>query len=107
MITMAANKPPQFDVYIIESFSAYIPSEIVRRFCLEANTSASMYSFHICTKQNTDTQMIPGCTRGSIMRKNMRNSPQPSMMADSSSSRGMVLKNPVRINRLKGNHSTE
>ena len=75
MMTMAANSPPQLEVYIMESFNAYIPREIVRKFCLEANTSASIYSFQMLTKLNTEMQINPGCTNGSIMRANMRNSP--------------------------------
>ena len=107
MITIAANKPPQFDVYIMLSLSAYIPSEMVRKLCLDANTNASMYSFHMATKLNTETQIMPGCAIGSIIWKNTRNSPHPSMIADSSSALGIVLKNPVKTNRLNGNHITE
>ena len=29
MMTMAANSPPQLEIYIMESFNAYIPREIV------------------------------------------------------------------------------
>ena len=105
MMTMAANSPPQLEVYIMESFNAYIPREIVRKFCLEANTSASIYSFQMLTKLNTEMQINPGCTNGSIMRANMRNSPHPSMIADSSNSLGSVRKKPVSTNKLKGKYS--
>ena len=79
--------------------------EIVRKFCLEANTSASIYSFQMLTKLNTEMQINPGCTNGSIMRANMRNSPHPSMIADSSNSLGSVRKKPVSTNKLKGKYS--
>ena len=105
MMTMAANSPPQLEVYIMESFNAYIPREIVRKFYLEANTSASIYSFQMLTKLNTEMQINPGCTNGSIMRANMRNSPHPSMIADSSNSLGSVRKKPVSTNKLKGKYS--
>lgn len=63
------------EVYIIESFSAYIPSNMVRRFCLDANTSASIYSFQMLTKLNTEIQISPGCTSGSVILKKQARSP--------------------------------
>ncbi|MNJ66555.1 hypothetical protein D3C77_626430 [compost metagenome] len=62
------------------------------------NVAAKMYSFQMLIKVRIHTVIIGGTEIGNIMFMYTRNTPAPSMMADSSISCGTDFIKPLRIN---------
>ena len=106
-ITAPANIEPQSLVYCNDVWRWYNPSAIVFLLGSVVKIRATIYSFHNPIKLKIAPVRIPGAAIGSIILKNVLNSLQPSMKAASSSSDGIVKKNPVNKNIVKGKlHAT-
>jgi hypothetical protein len=65
-------------------------------------TSAKRNSFHAAINVRMAVVNIPGVARGIIILKNACIGVAPSTFADSSSSKGISLKNEVKIHKERG-----
>src|SRR5687768_13888925 len=82
--------------------SVVTPTVIVLLSPEDTKTSAYRNSFHEKVKENSTAQMMPGNAMGSTTRMSACNRLQPSIIAHSSISRGMVRKYPMSSHVLKG-----
>ncbi|MNJ01931.1 hypothetical protein D3C73_1617150 [compost metagenome] len=71
-------------------------------FSEEMKVAAIIYSFQMLIKVKIHTVMIGGMDTGKIILRNIRNTPAPSIMADSSISCGIVFMKPLRIKTAIG-----
>src|SRR6266540_5322317 len=78
------------------------PAEIVRCVDPEMKVIAYTNSFTQSENEKITTVRIPGSETGKITCQSDFNLEQPSTSAASSSSRGIVLKNPIRSQVEKG-----
>src|SRR5437762_7977281 len=78
------------------------PTESMR-FCeLEMNVNAYTNSFTTSENEKITTVRMPGTEIGKTMRTSVPSREAPSIRAASSSSRGIVLKNPINNQVAKG-----
>src|SRR5205823_13132590 len=77
------------------------PTGAVYMSSLSMKVAARMNSFHAVMKEKSAVMATAGLASGSTMRQKMVPADAPSMMAASSSSRGMVSKYPFSIQTLK------
>src|SRR5690606_33263457 len=76
----------------------FTPNGSVFSLSEEMNVAARMYSFQMLMNVRIHTVTIGGMHTGKIMLRKIRNTPAPSIIADSSISFGIDFMKPLRMN---------